>query len=1011
VALGWEGLAYVLLFGVGFGMRFLDLGARALHHDESVHGYYAYQIFQGHGYEHSPLLHGPVQLMGMALTFFLAGGASDYTVRICPALFGSALVALPLLFRSHLGRTGAVVAAALIAFSPTLLYYSRFAREDIYVAVFTLGLAICLLRYIEERREHFLYGGAALLALSFATKENTFITAGILLLFFNLWAASLMARQTVEERGGRIAQALALVMYAPVAWLIVAFWPFIGGLRRRLGLEERHAAMDVLLVLGTLAGPQFAAAIQLPIEVFGTEIDTAAKQRLLGIPTVTGLLLASAVVGLGWSRRMWLITAACFYVPYALVFTSFLTDIEGFGSGIWESLDYWMGQHEVRRADQPEFYYLMFFPMYEFVALALGGPALLYYCLRGGLRAWVLTVIAVLALLAFFGADSFEAGPVAGAVTVAGLPVAAAALFFAVRGTMFERFLVFWAAAAFVAYSYAGEKVPWLTVHTTLPMIMLAGYAAGRVWDGWRTSDRARGPSVAGRSLLAGAGAMCAAAGIGILLILSVRTAVLAAYDHGDVPREFLIYTQTSPDVPDIVERIDRLAAFSGQGHDLRIQVDQEFQWPWRWYLRDYDVTYEAMDGAFRPEAGAVVLVGAGNDIHSASFSSAYQPAEPYVLLAFFPEEKYRQVGRKAHLAEGLSDFGRDLGEWETWRAWGDYFLNRDVTPRVGFEGRLYVPLEYAAFDSKNGPRRPVVTEDPILRPTADLEGRLIIGRLGSEAGEMAGPVGVETDAAGNIYVVDSGNQRIQKFDARGTLMATAGGEGTEPGQFNQPSDVAVGTDGSVYVTDTWNHRIQKLGPDLAPVLTWGKATRDLINPGPDEMWGPRGIAMDGEGNILVTDTGTHRVRKFAADGAPLGSFGQRGKDAGEFEEPVGIAVGRDGSIYVADAGNARIQKFDAAFAFVAAYQVENWSDRDLRNKPHLEALPDGRVIATDGTHGRVLLIGQDGGALAHLDTVAEAPLFFPAGVAYDDERGFVYVTDGPAGHVRRFPLSDFALR
>src|SRR3972149_12129380 len=125
--LSWEVVGYLSLFVAGFGFRLWDLGSRALHHDESLHGYYAYKLFLGNGYEHTPLMHGPFQFFGTALTFFVTGGASDYTVRVLPALFGTILIALPLLFPSQLGRLGAFVAAALIAFSPTPLSYSRFA--------------------------------------------------------------------------------------------------------------------------------------------------------------------------------------------------------------------------------------------------------------------------------------------------------------------------------------------------------------------------------------------------------------------------------------------------------------------------------------------------------------------------------------------------------------------------------------------------------------------------------------------------------------------------------------------------------------------------------------------------------------------------------------------------------------------------------------------------------------------------------------------------------------------
>ena len=95
----------------------------------------------------------------------------------------------------------------------------------------------------------------------------------------------------------------------------------------------------------------------------------------------------------------------------------------------------------------------------------------------------------------------------------------------------------------------------------------------------------------------------------------------------------------------------------------------------------------------------------------------------------------------------------------------------------------------------------------------------------------------------------------------------------------------------------------------------------------------------------------------------------------------------------------------------MAAWAVEDWADRDPRNKPQLEALPDGRLIATDPTHGRLLLFSNAGTVTARLDTVLDVPLFSPGGIVFDAAKGYVYVTDGLAGHVRRFPFTDFALR
>ncbi|MCH7999948.1 MAG: TIGR03663 family protein, partial [Chloroflexi bacterium] len=996
------------------------------------------------GYEHSPLLHGPFQFFGTALTFFLSGGASDYTVRILPALFGVALIVLPFFFRDRLGRVGALLASGLIAFSPTLLYFSRFARNDIYVAVFTLGIVICLWRYVDERKPLFLYLGAALLGLSFATKENTFINVAVLLVFLNLWLAAGLARQSNRRLGlGRMSSSVAyLFLYLPWAWAITALWPIIGGIRRRLGLRERHPAADFLIVLGTLSLPQFAAGIQLPLESVGYELDTLGREQMVGISTVLALLAATAVVGLGWNWRVWLLAAAAFYIPYALLYTSFLTNTGGFGSGIWESLDYWLGEQQLDqpRGNQPDFYYVMLLPAYEFLALAFAGPALLYFSLRGGPRSWLLTAIATLSLLAFFGADSFSA--TLGDITQPlALPVAAVAIYFAVRGSPFERFLVFWTAAAIVGYSWVGEKMPWLSVHTTLPVVILAAYSLGRLFERMPSpagllryapallpfvagvlgmaaiSFAAFGPLDSGAPRLALVAAalalllallpplgrrrlavVAAAAVFGGLALFSVRTAVIASFEHGDVPNELLVYTQTSPEVPDVMERIAETAQTSGRGLDLPVIVDDTYTWPWAWYLRDYSITYESFDDEFEPPPDAVLLIARENESKLAPFLDRYQEPVPYRLRWWFPEV-YRSIGRD-NLWLAMRDFGENLARSDTWETWWRYLRYREhpqgteAVYDASVWSIAYFPLIY---DSSAG---------------ADIEGRLIIGRSGDAPGALADPSGVAVDGEGNIYVLDSGNARIQKFAPDGRLLKTMGDAGSGEGQFNQPADLAIDAEGNVYVIDTWNHRVQKFDADLTFITAWGGPTNDLVNPGDYEMWGPRSIAVDSEGNVWVVDTGTQRVRKFSPDGELLGTVGERGRGLGQFREPVGIAFDPvTGDFLVADVGNARIQRFDSEMRAIAAYPIDEWKDLNPANKPYLAALPDGRILVSDPVRGRILLLDQAGGVIAALSSVSGEALAFPRGIAYDADGGFVITSEGAAGRVRRFPLSDFALR
>jgi len=169
---------------------------------------------------------------------------------------------------------------------------------------------------------------------------------------------------------------------------------------------------------------------------------------------------------------------------------------------------------------------------------------------------------------------------------------------------------------------------------------------------------------------------------------------------------------------------------------------------------------------------------------------------------------------------------------------------------------------------------------------------------------------------------------------------------------------------------------------------------------------------VDGEGNVWVVDTGTHRVRKFSPEGELLGMLGGRGTGLGQFREPVGITFDSTlGHILVVDAGNARIQRLDTELRPIVDYPIQEWEDLDPANKPDLTALPDGRILASDPAHGRILLLDNAGRVVAALSSVGGTPLLFPHGLAYDPARQFVFASEGTADQVRRFPLSDFAFR
>jgi len=1079
--LNWELALYLLFIGVGAGLRFWDLGARAYHHDESLHAQYAFYLFRDGTYEHNPMMHGPFQFFGIAFNFVLFG-VSDYTARILPALMGTVLIGVPFFLRRQLGRSGALAAAGLIAFSPTLLYFSRFARGDIHIALWTLGLAICLWRYIDEGRHRYLYIAAGLLALSFATKEVTFLNAAIFIAFLDLWIAKTLADQIRERHQlDPLAAPFLFLALVPFAWAIVALWPFLSEkTRHRLGLGERPRAADFLLILGTLSLPQFAAAIQIPLERLGLVGEREWSNHLFtlnlgplggseeggqgvtveeftGFLTVTALIAATAVVGLRWNWRSWLIAGAIFYVIFGLLYTAFLTDPDGFGSGMWNSLDYWLEQQGEQRGGQPFYYYLVLLPAYEFLpllfAFATAGVALAKAAFgpntdEGNWARIMFSIAGSLAILAL----AAGAGGMSTVGMVLGV-VALALLVFSLRVNPFLRFLTFWMIMALFAYSVAGEKMPWLNVHLTLPVVILAAYVLGQLWELAQAGEwRFRIPSYTCPLLAAALGAGAVAFGVfgptdavvarilvglaaalaiaaltitlrgramavvplaalvGLLLLFSVRAAWMASFQEGDGAdaREMLVYTQSSPAIPKIRDQIDQWAAQTGLGKDLPIVVDDggiAFSWPWVWYLRDYhSVSYPNLSGGQDPPANAVVLVTLDNDAAMQSHLGGYGPGQRYPHRWWFPET-YRSIeldkdGKRKNILTIFTDFVASLGDGDTWHTWWRYFRDHEPPePKGSADAVAYFPKEFT-------PEEPIGREEPPEVPKADSEGRFTLGERGSGPGRFIKPAGLAVDGDGNLYVADSGNHRVQKFDPEGTFIAEVGSPGDGPGEFNEPWGVAVDSQGNLYVADTWNNRIQKFDRDLNFVTQWGKPASDLTNPKAYDFWGPRDVATDAEGNVWVADTGTCRILKFAGDGSFLASLGKCGSEPGQFREPVGIEIAANGDILVADAWNSRIQRFDKQFNPVAQFPTPGWFADDPSTKPYLALAPDGSIIASETTRHRLLRIGADGRILYMLEGVGEKALSSPTGLVLDN-RGFLYFSNSGANQVRRIPLTD----
>lgn len=175
-------LLYIAILGaIALFIHFFQLGVRAFHHDESLHAYYAYKIIKSYDYAYNPMMHGPFLFFTNAL-IYLIFGASNFTARLLPALLGSFLVIFPFFIR-ELSRPAKITMSVLFLISPTLTYYGRFIRNDIYIVVFGFLVMYFVSKIIDTKYIGYWYLAAFFWTLIFTSKENSYIIAFIIFLY------------------------------------------------------------------------------------------------------------------------------------------------------------------------------------------------------------------------------------------------------------------------------------------------------------------------------------------------------------------------------------------------------------------------------------------------------------------------------------------------------------------------------------------------------------------------------------------------------------------------------------------------------------------------------------------------------------------------------------------------------------------------------------------------------------------------------------------------------------
>ncbi len=1032
-----ENVLALVILALALVSRFYDLGARVMSHDETNHVVPAYDFSQGRGYRYDPVTHGPLQFHLIALSYVLFSD-NDFTSRIPAAVFSVATIGLALFaFRRYLGRWGALAAGVFFLISPYMLFYGRYARNEAFIVFWGLATLYALLRYLERGEPGVLLLFTLINALHFTDKATAYIFAAEQFLFLGGYFVFHMLRRLrgkpdflIRFVAGLAATvffgALAAGWYladkspAPqhqIYFALLALPALAGGivtvivLVRSLGwaVIRTERSFDLMLLLGTLILPLMAA---LPVKLIGRNpIDYSTTGILVSAAFIVPLILLAVWLGLWWNARAWPTCAALFYIPFVLLYTTFFTNSAGLAGGLMGALGYWMEQQGVSRGSQPLYYYLLLqIPVYEFLP-AIG--ALVAVGLGLAKRLWqaqpekpfepaLPAPQAETREAAQMGAEAEDplepALPAEGAAVLQAPPTLA--------------LFIFWSVSSLVAFSFAGEKMPWLTTHIALPLILAAAWAVGYLIETthWAEVRRGRVWAVLGLllvffpALLSVFDGFAAVFGtpsadsltrlqsiaitvIGLLgllfsgwglfnllskwdfgdlwrgtvlavfaglAVLTARAAYRAAYINYDTALEYLVYAHGAPAPKRLMTDIQALSLRTTDDLNLVVAYDNYVRYPYWWYMRHYPNKIDFNESPTNDIRRApIILVGEENQAKVRPIVHNDYVEYSYVRM-WWPNQDYWRLKWEDIDNERKSQTPAPANGTLPPMPLPEYLwrVGGHISPFFT-DARVRSAILSIWLNRDYAEWAALQNSQSFTLQNWSPSDRMYVYIRKDVAGQLGGS-GSQNPAANPTSAV------VPQFNPN----LTFGQNGIDPGQFQAPRALAVAPDGTLYVADARNHRIQHLDATGAVLKTWGTFADSAKGAAAGGTFNePWGVAVGPDGAVYVADTWNHRVQKFSADGNFITLWGTWQSAAGQpdsFWGPRGIAVSAKGQVFVTDTGNKRVVVFDANGAFITQFGTEGDAAGQFKEPVGVAVDTQGRVYVADTWNQRVQVFAPD---------------------------------------------------